>query len=138
MTQRGQRSQFHWSEVRNPESPEDSTWEVWVPPAAVETVQKYGHESKFFGLLAVNWVLRNPLAIFKGWNRDRTEECFVYVGWPPTKRRNANVELPSDKTQLFLVYVLPGGSVEDWEWRKRSQTDNGKPEGVDGEIWRAF
>ena len=137
MTQLGRRGFKCWADVPDPKRPDDSTWEVCVPHGVVQHCQKHRHVSKLFGLAAVDFVLRDPKTIFKGWNRDRTEECWVYVGWPPRKRRDADVDLPSDKTQLFMVYVFPDGSVQDWEWRKRSEEDLWKPEGVDGEIWRA-
>lgn len=122
----------------NPAAPDGPTWKVGIEHAVLDAIQRYRHESKQLGLLAVDYVFKHTDAIYLGWDRQNTTENFVYTGFPKTVRRSSNVELPADKNKIFAVFVRTDGSISTWEWRPKSETDLRRPQGIEGEaIWRA-
>lgn len=44
------------------------------------------------------------------------------------------IEIPAPPSMFFLVFVLPDGTIDFWNWRPVSQVDSEAPEGVEGEL----
>ena len=81
----------------------------------------------------VKEVLDDPLCLIRGWDRPEKDECFVYVGRPNHDFQSLTIEKPPPPGKLFLIFVLPDGTIEHWNWRTESD-DKGVPEGLRGEI----
>jgi hypothetical protein len=85
-------------------------------------------------LLLVAEVLLTPDAIVSGWGRPDRDDCFVYVGRPSRDYRRISIETTPPPNQLFLVFVLPDGTIDDWNWRIADAADPSKPEGMKGHV----
>jgi hypothetical protein len=102
----------------------------------LELLQEKGHIVKQARILLIDEVLRETWAIFQGWSRPGTDDCLVYVGNPGQDYRGPRIETPSPPGMVFLVFVLPDGTIDDWNWRKVTASDPDMPEGVIGrKIW---
>ncbi len=100
-------------------------------------LKENGHSVKFVRTLLVKQVLDATTAIFAGWSSPDRDTCWVYVGEPTNDYRSATIEAPPQKERVFLVFVLPDGTIDDWGWRAWRQDDHGLPEEVKGElVWR--
>lgn len=109
-------------DAKSPEEPKNGTWEVGVPEWLYRKHQKHGHEKSLARLLLVREVLQGgTVHLFEGWFRDGKDEgCFVYVGNPGRDYKSLTIETTAPKNMLFLIFVLPGGTIDDWTWRPRS------------------
>lgn len=125
--------------ARNPENPEDDTWEVGVAENHYRQICNHGHEKAQARLVLVKEVLDHTLSIYRGWCRPDKDDCFVYVGQPKDDWHKMRPEIivPAPPGMVFLVFVLSDGTVDDWCWRKHADNDVGSPDGVTGElIWQ--
>ena len=139
------RWQFQFT-ARLPNNPETQTWEIGISPKKIETLVSNGDTVIVARIEQVGEVLEDPLAIFKGWARPDCEDCTVYVGRPSSDRFSAisdkkgSIETSAPTGMVFLVFVLPDGTIDFWGWRKERKADSGPPLGLDGErlgtiIW---
>lgn len=123
-----------------PENPGNKVWQVGVPEWLYRKHQINGHEKSLARLLLVEMVLQGgTVHLFEGWSREgKDEDCFVYVGSPGKDFKSLKIETPAPRNMLFLIFVLPGGTIDDWTWRPRSQ-EQGKenlPSDINGRlIW---
>lgn len=123
-------------DARLPSKPDQETWKVGIAPAKLEILQRYGHEAKLVRILLVSDVLRDTYAIFEGWSRPDTDGCFVYAGKPGRDYPRRGIDTPAPPGMIFLVFVLPDGTIDDWNWRPINPEDPTIPEGINGRrIW---
>jgi hypothetical protein len=123
-------------DARLPSNPNGQTWKVGIAAALLEVLQRHGHSVKQVRILLIEEVLNDTHAIFQGWSRPGTDECFVYVGKPKHDCHGPTIETPAPPGMLFLVFVLPDGTIDDWNWRPAAKDDLTAPEGINGRrIW---
>jgi len=109
------------------------TWKVGIPEWLFCEVRKYEHQAKFGRIRCILEMIESPSAIYKGWCRQGTEECWVYEGDVSTDYRSLQIETPQPPGTRFVVFILPDGSIDDWTWRE--QDDHGKPLDVGQRVW---
>jgi hypothetical protein len=129
-------AQTRWAfscEAVDPINPNE-TWEVGILTWKLELLARNGHLHKLGRAVLVKAVVSDPICIIKGWDRPGHESCFVYVGKPNKDYRSATIEVPPPKGQLFVAFVLPDGTVDDWAWRPVSEFDTSRPEGILGDV----
>ncbi len=116
--------------ARDPRSPDDGFWDVGLPEWHYRMLQNKGHECPLARLILVKEVLAvETTHIYEGWGRPDKDDCFVYAGAPDRDYRSLTIDIPAPKGMLFLVFVLPDGTVDDWGWRQTN--DNGDPLGME-------
>lgn len=101
-------------EARNPSNPDGEPRKVGISASLLDILQKKGHVVKQTRILLIEEVLREPWAIFQGWSRPNTETCFVYARNPGRDYRGPTIETPAPLGMTFLVFVLPDGTIDDW------------------------
>ena len=123
-------------DARLPSDPDRQTWKVGIAAGLLQALQKHGHAVKQARILLVRDVLDDTREIFRGWSRPDTDECFVYAGQPDRDYRSPTIQVPPPKGMIFLVFVLPDGTIDDWNWRPLRTDDPTTPEGIEGsKIW---
>ena len=123
-------------DARLPSNPDQETWKVGIAPSLLETLQKKGHAVKQARILLVRDVLDDTRAVFEGWSRPGTDDCFIYAGNPGHDFHGPTIELPQPPNMIFLVFVLRDGTIDDWNWRPLKADDLSMPDGVEGRrIW---
>jgi hypothetical protein len=123
-------------EARHPRNPEGEVWKVGIASGLLALLQKQGHAVKQGRILLIEEVLGETRAIFEGWSRPNTDACFVYAGNPGRDYRGPTIEIPPPPGMMFLVFVLPDGTIDDWNWRKVTEGDPNMPEGIAGsKLW---
>jgi hypothetical protein len=111
-------------------------WEVGVHEAHIKWLRNRGHGAPLARLVLVREVLADPLSVFEGWSRPDKEDCFVYVGDPKYDYHSPSIQTPAPPNFLFLVFILPDGTIDFWTWRARAPGSNNIPEDVKGRlIW---
>lgn len=113
----------------------DDTWTIGVSERLYRTIVAGGHELRH-ARMALLKDARHPLVIRQGWTRAGTESCFVYVCTPEVDYRKLipNIETSSPPPDMsFLIFVLEGGEIDDWNWRMHDG-DPTNPNNVTGEI----
>lgn len=111
-----------------------SAVEYGVHEGLIRSLITNGHSVKFARLILVETTLAQPSCIIKGWGRPDKEDCWVYVGHPTKDYRSASIETPAPPDMVFLVFVLPDGTVDDWGWRPKDINQPTMPKDVKGEI----
>lgn len=113
------------------------TWTVGIQERHYRTLQHHGHEKHIARLLLVKETLDDPIRLYQGWSRQDKDDCYVYAGLPAHDFRSLSIELPPPPNQFFLVFVLPGGTIDEWNWRSLDEITPDLPQGVEGEvIWQ--
>jgi hypothetical protein len=120
--------------VRSPSSPGDGFWTVGIQESKFRLMQQNGHSVKLARILLVKYTLENPRFIIEGWCRPDKDDCLVYAGKPTVDYRSASIECPPPPNMLFLVFVLPDGTIDDWTWRPVNDQDPEMPEGLNGKV----
>jgi hypothetical protein len=116
--------------------PSEGDWEVGVHESHIKHHQHHGHQAPLARLVLVQDVLSNPLSVFEGWSRPEKEDCYVYVGDPKTDFHSLTIQKPAPPNYLFLVFILPDGTIDLWNWRARAPGTTNIPEDVRGKlIW---
>jgi hypothetical protein len=127
---------IHSFPAKSPYNQPDVEWRVGIHANKFERLRKSGHEAKLARLALVGEVVGEPLFILDGWGRPEKDDCFVYVGKPAVDYRRVSIQTPAPPGQLFLVFVLPDGTIDDWNWRPTDLNDPSRPEGMRGKtIW---
>ncbi|HVX15307.1 MAG TPA: hypothetical protein VHC22_29225 [Pirellulales bacterium] len=123
---------FKAIDPRNP----TKTWEVGLFERRLKMMVQQGHDAKLAQLKLVEEILEKggTERLYGGWSRAETDDCFVYVGRPNHNWTSLTIETPAPKGCLFLVFVLPDGTIADWTWRQCSEDDPSCPSGVTGEL----
>lgn len=122
----------------DPNDTDGERWKIGIHEKFIMTLAKNGHEQKLARLNCVKQVLEDTRLIVQGWSRPDKDECFVYCGLPDKDFKSRTIEVPPPPGMLFLVFVLPDGTIDDWVWRKADSMDITKPEDINGEIiWKA-
>lgn len=123
-------------EAINPKNPEVDKWLTGISPDLYRRLQHQGDERRQARLLLVREVLEECTeALYGGWSRPMKDDSFVYVGRPTHDFKSLSIETPPPLGMVFLVFVLPDGTIDEWTWRK-SDPESGAPLGVNGElIW---
>ena len=112
-------------------------WTVGIEEAHYTVLKHHGHEKQIARLMLVKETLDDPIRIHKGWCRQDKEDSYVYVGKPTHDYRSLTIETPAPPGQLFLVFILPGGTIDEWTWRPVAEKTPETPQGVEGEvIWQ--
>lgn len=113
----------------------EGRWKTGIHEKHYNAIRHSGHENKVARIMLVNEVLQNETKhLFRGWSRHDKEDSFVYVGTPGQDFKSLTIQTPAPPGMVFLVFVLPDGTIDDWIWRA-SRGEN-KPDGVTGElIW---
>jgi hypothetical protein len=120
------------------ENPGNKTWQVGVPEWLYRKHQTNGHEKALARLLLVETVLQGgTVHLFEGWwRKGKDEGCYVYAGSPGRDFKSLKIETPAPRNMLFLIFVLFGGTIDDWAWRPRSE-EKGKehlPSDIKGRL----
>lgn len=122
----------------SPDAPEDETWEVGIHDSTYRHIVENSHSTRLARIILVKEVLESPTALIQGWSRPGKEDCWVYIGRPARDYRSPRIDVPAPPGKLFLVFVLPDGTVDHWTWRDESEQDPEVPEGfAQGKVtWR--
>lgn len=115
----------------------DQSWEVGVSERLFRKIQNHGHEKALARLRLVHEVLEGGTQLlFRGWSRPDKDDCFVYAGCPSRDYKSLTIDTPAPKGMMFLVFVLPDGTIDEWTWRPFAEGEKDRPDGVTGElIW---
>ena len=124
-------------ETRKPSNPDQETWTVGIAPSLLEVLQKSGHTVKQARILLIKRRFSKTFGRFiKVRSRPAMDGCFVYVGSPAHDYRGPTITSPAPPRMVFLVFVLPDGTIDDWNWRRTRDDDPTIPAGIDGRrIW---
>jgi len=121
----------------DPKDTDGPRWTVGIHEKLLKSMTENGHVQKIARLRCVKQVLEDTRLIAQGWSRPDKEGCFVYCGLPDTDYKSLTIEVPPPPGMLFLVFVLPDGTIDDWAWRKADANDGTRPEDIKGEIvWK--
>jgi hypothetical protein len=116
---------------------ENNTWEIGITETKFRRLQKNGDIVKLVRLALVEEVVSGPIRIVRGWERPDTEQCLVYVGKPDRDFHGPRIEKPPPPNMLFVVFVLPDGTIDYWNWRPTAADDPFMPEGIGGvTLWQ--
>lgn len=119
----------------NPKNLKD-TWEVGILQNHYHVLKNKGHEKQIARICCVDEVLQHPAYLFKGWSRPDKDDCFVFAGFPANDYKSLTITTPRPSNMIFLVFVLPGGTIDDWNWREIDPNNHPKPSGISGDlIW---
>ncbi len=125
-------------EAIDPRNPPDDKWSVGVPEWLYRQQQIHGHEKQSARLWLVADVLQGETRrLYEGWSRPgKDDDCYVYAGRPGRDFKSRTIETSPPKRMVFLIFVLPDGSIDDWTWRPCTDSDADSPSGVNGRlIW---
>jgi hypothetical protein len=123
-------------DARSPRNPDGETWKVGIAPGKVENLLKSGDQRKLFRLQLIETVLADSCALFEGWSRPDMDGCYVYAGRPGRDYPRQGIDNPAPVGMVFLVFVLPDGTIDDWSWRPIDPEDPTIPKGITGKkIW---
>jgi hypothetical protein len=136
----------HWKWSFDAIDPNDTgkLWTVGIPHFIYEYAQHHGDEKRLARLVLINDVLcpedekgaegKGTDRIYRGWSRHDKENCFVYEGSPVRDFYSFSIGMVNcpPPNAVFLVFVLPDGAIDDWNWRHLGP--DGNPEGMSGEV----
>ena len=129
---------FFSLEAVDPRNPADSRWTVGVPEWLYRVKQRKGDERAIARLRLVREVLQGgTVSLYEGWSRPGKDDCcYVYVGKPDRDLKSPSIVTPPPKGMLFLVFILPDGTVDEWIWRHHSEQEGEEdiPMGVNGRL----
>lgn len=107
------------------------TREVWIDQAHLESLTRGNLAPRFYRVLLVPEIVRNPAVVFEGWERAGHEDDLCYAGIPSTDFRTDTIQVPPPPGKTFLVFVTRRGRVTKWRWE---DADPDQPEYP--ENWR--
>lgn len=115
----------------------EGKWAVGITENRYKELQIHGHEKQIARLLLVEEVLTGGTALlYEGWSRPDKDDCFVYEGHPSQDYKNLRIVTPAPPNMVFLVFILPDGTIDDWTWRRLDENGSGRPQGIQGKlIW---
>ncbi len=112
-------------------------WEVGIPEWLYRLHQHKGNEKAIARIVLIDEVLGpRTVRLYRGWARSGKEDCFVYEGRPECDHKSLTIETPPPKEMVFLVFVLPDGTIDEWTWRPLKQGGGNQVDGIKGDlIW---
>lgn len=119
--------------AQSPHGPEE-TWEIGISERDLKFLLQHGHTAKLARARLIEEVFEDPaklVSIIQGWGRHK-DECIIYVTSPGHDYRSDRIETPPQHGRVFLIFVLPDGTIDDWCWR--DEGSEGRPDGVEGNI----
>lgn len=121
-------------DAMDPKDPE-KTWKTGITQDLYRKIQRQGHEARLARIELIEEVLSRDgvKRIYGGWSRPDKDDCFVYVGRPDRDHRSLTTHVPPPPNMVFLVFVLGGGTIDEWNWRP-AQSGTLEPDGVHGEL----
>lgn len=112
------------------------TWAVGVLEKYVQCLRHKGHAAPLARLLLVEKTLDQPVAIIEGWSRPDKDDCYVFIGSPSLDYRSLTIETDAPPNSLFLVFILPDGTIDHWNWRHKAPGSAVLPEDMKGQmVW---
>jgi hypothetical protein len=128
---------FYSWEARLPSKPDEETWSVGIHREKFQLLYSQNDTISLARLVCVGQTLEDTRVIVEGWSRPGKDDCFVYIGRPTRDYRRPTIETPAPPGMLFVVFVLPDGTIDYWRWRQQSEADPEVPQGIEGKIlWR--
>ena len=91
----------------------------------VEHLNIHGPHHKYYELISASEVLKAPMLIFEGLQREGQETGLCYVGRP--KRHGGNWSAPPYPMKVFLVFVTKEKTIFEWRWEKQDPEKPGFP-----------
>jgi len=116
-----------------PSNPSLETWKVGIAESKIRLLRENGDKRRLVRIRLVKEVCEKPGDIVHGWKRQDKDDCYLYYGSPKSDYRSATIETPAPEGMVFLVFVLPDGTIDDWNWRPASEDDPRIPEGIRSE-----
>jgi hypothetical protein len=113
----------------------ESTVECWIDQGTIHFLTKGVLTQRWFRIQCVADVLRDPIHVVEGWNREGYESARCYIG-RPQDHPSEGITLPPKPGMCFLVFVLPNGKIEEWGWEKLDPADDGSCRRQFGEDWK--
>lgn len=111
-------------------------WKVGIASRLFSALRRNNHTVKLARIKLVEEVVCAPLGIFEGWSRPDMDDCYVYAGTPARDFRGFTIDVPAPPGMMFLVFILPDGTIDDWNWREVQSDDPHLPVGVKGrQVW---
>lgn len=112
------------------------TWSVGIRESDLDRLRRTNHECYLARIRCVDEVLNAPELVIEGWDRPDRDDCYVYVGRPSRDYRSLSIDVPAPRGQVFLVFVLPDGTIDSWGWRPVDALDPARPEDMKGkQAW---
>src|SRR6516225_1974635 len=113
----------------------------YISNTLLDGYRNAGLGSKFFDALSIPCVLKSPIVVFGGLNREGLEEGFCYVGIPPKRHLDADTTVPPKPNRTYAVYMNKDLKIFDWRWEKTDENKQGCPDKWEIRyakiIWRA-
>lgn len=91
----------------------------------VQHLQTLGPTHKFYELISACEVLKSPLAVFEGLQRDGQEKGLCYIGKP--RCHGDGVQYPPHPNMVFLVCVTGEKTIFEWGWEREDSARPGLP-----------
>jgi hypothetical protein len=101
--------------------------EFRLPTRNVLHLRTKGHERKLLEVFSIEPVLKNPLAIFAGLEREEFEDGFCYCGIPAEKYVTENTTVPPPPGMVFLIFVNKEFAIFEFRWEKMYADNFGNP-----------
>ena len=101
--------------------------DFWIKNELIEAARK--HEIRYFNALLIPETLKNPIAIFKGLERDNHEDGWCYCGKPSKRRQHwdETTTVPFPDGKIFLVFADKNRFVFNWRMEKENHYYSGLP-----------
>lgn len=120
-------------EAIDPQNPNERRWKTGIRPAHFRMLQQHSHEKSMARLVLIQKVLQGGTThLYEGWNRPDRESCYVYIGKPNRDYVSLTIDVPAPPRMVFAVFVLPDGTIDEWNWR--NEEENGSPKGITGRL----
>ncbi len=98
----------------------DSTWDVGLEQGQIEILLredgKVNDKVRLYRLVLAQEVVKNPDAVFEGWQRPDQDDGLCYVGQPEIDYIRRDVEAPAPPGKVFCVYIAGSGKIVRWSW----------------------
>lgn len=110
----------------------------YIAEKQIEHFKFRGASEKFYEVLSVGEVLKNPTAIFENLKRDGYEKGLCYIGRP--RQYGDEWEGPTPKGMVFAVYATSDFKVFEWGWERADSKDPDVPKDTHSrygpKIWK--
>jgi hypothetical protein len=104
-----------------------STTEFHIPKDRMRHFLRFGPKHKFFESLSIPAVLKDPLTIFRGLEREQQETGYCYAGVPEFQFKEHNITASPPPGLIFTVYANAEFCVFEWRWEVIDPLDWGCP-----------
>lgn len=107
---------IEFENARHPDG--EGSWTVRIRRTFAERIAIDGPTWKYHALLDVPGVLFEPRCIFRGLEREGTEEFYCYVARPRRRKRQDGREEPTPPDRALFVFVSKRGTILKWRWER--------------------